>query len=191
MRMGKSSIRYVLMETHFNNPDLKVGLTDHSGVKVYYTARLRPNDAGLFNVGPVVGDIFIPPFQDAYDISGYCSPMCTSAMTKKNKGVRSPATVLQRWARVIVWYSQEVRVFASLLHAHYAGRQIKTEIVRNGTVVETLNRNDNYDFAFQNFDFFPEEKVIKAGDLLKTTCTYRTRERPGITLGGLATNDEM
>jgi hypothetical protein len=86
---------------------------------------------------------------------------------------------------------QEVRVFASLLHAHYAGRQIKTDIVRNGTVIGALNRNDNYDFAFQNFDFFPEEKVIKAGDLLKTTCTYRTRERPGITLGGLSTHDEM
>ena len=179
------------MESHFNNPDLKAGLTDHSGIKVYYTEKLRPNDAGLFNVGPLVPDIFVPPFQDAFDVSGYCSPMCTSAMTKKNKGVRSPTTFLQRWARVIVWYSQEVRVFASLLHAHYAGRKVKTEIVRNGTVVETLNRNDNYDFAFQNFDFFPEEKVIKAGDLLKTTCTYRTRERPGITLGGLATYDEM
>ena len=95
-RIGKSAIRYVLMETHFNNADLKTGLTDHSGIKIYYTPKLRPNDAGLLNVGPVVPDIFIPPFQDTYDVSGYCSPMCTSAITKKNKGVRSSAAFLQR-----------------------------------------------------------------------------------------------
>ena len=44
---------------------------------------------------------------------------------------------------------QDIKFFASFLHAHTAGNGIWTKIVRNGKEILELIRDENYDFDYQ------------------------------------------
>ena len=57
--------------------------------------------------------------------------------------------VLQRIKGQQTLPGNEIRFFASSLHAHTAATGIWTKIVRNGKEVKELIRDDNYDFNFQ------------------------------------------
>ena len=46
-------------------------------------------------------------------------------------------------------FGNSVRIFASFPHAHTVGKAIKTILVRNGSAIEEVIRDDNYDFDFQ------------------------------------------
>lgn len=49
--------KYYLMETHYNNPYPDFSklhsrqMADSSGLKIYFTHALRPNDAGVLSIG--------------------------------------------------------------------------------------------------------------------------------------------
>ena len=38
--------QYVLMQTHYNNPNHVQNIVDSSGIRLHYTAQIRPNEAG-------------------------------------------------------------------------------------------------------------------------------------------------
>jgi hypothetical protein len=42
---------YYKLEIHYNNQGLEAGVVDSSGVRKFYTSKLRPNDIGLMMVG--------------------------------------------------------------------------------------------------------------------------------------------
>ena len=46
-------------------------------------------------------------------------------------------------------FGDSVQIFASFPHTHTIGKAIKTVLVRNGSAIEELIRDDNYDFDFQ------------------------------------------
>lgn len=52
--------KYYLMETHYNNlkPDFAQlharQMADNSGLKIYFTHVLRPNDAGILSIGKYI-----------------------------------------------------------------------------------------------------------------------------------------
>jgi hypothetical protein len=70
--------RYFMMETHYNNPTQDADITDSSGIRVYYTASLRRDDAGVLSVGldPNWRHI-IPPGQPEVVSEGHCISACT------------------------------------------------------------------------------------------------------------------
>ena len=46
----------ILIEIHYNNPDLIEGLKDSSGLKFYYTNQDKKHEAGILSVGdPLLG----------------------------------------------------------------------------------------------------------------------------------------
>src|SRR6185503_13986753 len=47
---GKDYSRYVMLEMHYNNPELKSWI-DSSGLKLIYTDKLRENDVGVLEIG--------------------------------------------------------------------------------------------------------------------------------------------
>ena len=56
--MGDESARkYLLMETHYDNPEQKVGIVDSSGLNVVMTRKLRPTNAGFFAVGTLPSNL--------------------------------------------------------------------------------------------------------------------------------------
>merc|ERR1711879_1097412 len=89
----------------------------------------------------------------------------------------------------------QIFVFASMLHAHLAGRQIYTEHYRSDgnvtTRLEDLNNNPYYDFNVQAYDLFNPPKTIVPGDSLVTYCVYNTEDRTEDTVFGLSTTEEM
>jgi len=98
---NNSGSRYFMLETHYTNPAQRPEVRDSSGIKIYYTTKLRPNDAGVLSVGmdPNWRHI-IPPEQKAVVSEGHCIGTCTERSLPK----------------------QGVQVFGVMLHTHLLGQ---------------------------------------------------------------------
>ncbi|KAF5288049.1 hypothetical protein FQR65_LT12099 [Abscondita terminalis] len=161
---------YIMLEVHYNNPDLKNDWVDSSGVKFSIVSDLRRYDAGVIELGLEYTDkMAIPPGQESFSLSGYCVSECT-AVSLPPEGII---------------------VFGSQLHTHLTGIRVKTRHFRNGHELSELNRDDHYSTHFQEIRRLKRDVNILPGDSLITTCDYSTIDRSNITLGGFAISDEM
>ncbi|KAL9970009.1 hypothetical protein ACROYT_G022312 [Oculina patagonica] len=164
-----------LLEMHYDNPEGIEGRKDSSGVRFYYTSKLRSYDAGVLSVGESVTPyMVIPPKQKSWLTVGYCPKECTQEYFK--------STTLPE---------KGIKVFAAFLHTHLQGRAIWTKHIRNGVELPEIARDDNYDFNFQDIQALREEVHIRPGDDLIHYCKYQTMDRDKIVEGGLATRQEM
>lgn len=58
------------------------GRRDSSGIRLYYTATLRPYDAGIMELGLVYTPVMaIPPGEDNFILTGYCTDKCTQLVS--------------------------------------------------------------------------------------------------------------
>jgi hypothetical protein len=89
-----------MLETHYTNPTQRPEVRDSSGIKIFYTPKLRPHDAGVLAVGmdPNWRHI-IPPEQEAVVSEGHCISDCTERSLP----------------------DQGVQVFGVMLHTHLLG----------------------------------------------------------------------
>ncbi|XP_070569758.1 DBH-like monooxygenase protein 1 homolog [Ptychodera flava] len=161
---------FVLMETHYDNPDQLDSFVDSSGIRIYYTPILREYDASIIELGNTV-DYFhaIPPRLTSFTTVGFCSGDCLA------EGLNGTS----------------ITIFASLLHAHLAGRGVRTRHIRNGEEQAVVAADDTYDFNFQEMRYLPDPVVVQPGDELITECSYNTEGRSSMTYGGLSTLEEM
>ncbi|XP_017887322.1 tyramine beta-hydroxylase [Ceratina calcarata] len=167
---GKDFNPYVMLEVHYNNPELQGGNIDSSGIRFILTKSLRKYDAGVIELGLEYTDkMAIPPQQEAFTLSGHCIQECT--------GVGLP--------------QHGIHVFASQLHTHLTGTRVVTRHIRDGEELPMLNYDNHYSTHFQEIRLLPKPVVILPGDSLITTCTYNTVNRENVTLGGFAISDEM
>ncbi|XP_043470851.1 tyramine beta-hydroxylase [Leptopilina heterotoma] len=167
---GANFNRYVMLEVHYNNPELLENTIDSSGIQFFLTKTLRKYDAGVMELGLEYTDkMAIPPQQEAFPLSGHCIMECT--------GVGLPQS--------------GIKIFGSQLHTHLTGTKVVTRHVRNGEELPLLNYDYHYSTHFQEIRLLPEHVTILPGDSLITTCTYNTMTRNNITLGGFAISDEM
>ena len=132
---------------HYDNPDLKTDIIDNSGVRFYFTEKLRKHDLGLLQLGAQgLGDwpmaIQIPPKANNLELKTACYPKCTEKFVPEDG----------------------IYAVSSLLHTHMAGRSVKTTLVRNGTSIQELFNNPTYDF---NYQFLIDIEPVK---LLKVNC---------------------
>lgn len=78
---GPNFNQYVMLEIHYNNPELRSNFIDSSGVRFHITNRLRSMDAGVMELGLEYTDkMAIPPGQESFDLSGYCVTECTAVV---------------------------------------------------------------------------------------------------------------
>ncbi|KAK0041049.1 DBH-like monooxygenase protein 1 [Biomphalaria pfeifferi] len=160
----------LIMETHYNNPELKNDFVDNSGLRLYFTKQLRQYDSGLLEIGVVVDyNHIIPPYEASFVSSGHCQANCLQ------QGLGD----------------QEIRVFADFLHAHLLGRKIRTRYFRNGVEQVPILEDNNYDFNYQEMRKLPEERAIKKGDSFLLECVYDSTGKTSPTFGGLKTSYEM
>jgi len=169
MPMGLSTIpgdvstaRNVMLEVHYDNPD-GVQITDSSGFKLYYTDKLRDNDAVIMTLGHM--DIDIPPGAVSHEHINECSGACTSKM-------KGPITAL--WAG---------------LHMHAAGKGIWTQHFRGLEELPRLGHKASWDFNQQSPSHV--KAVIKPGDRLVTHCTYNSESSTQRKTFGEGSDDEM
>ncbi|XP_011167262.1 tyramine beta-hydroxylase [Solenopsis invicta] len=161
---------HVMLEVHYNNPELHQGVVDSSGIRFVLTKTLRKYDAGVIELGLEYTDkMAIPPQQEAFMLSGHCITECT--------GVGLPQS--------------GIHIFGSQLHTHLTGTKVVTRHVRDGEELSLLNYDNHYSTHFQEIRLLPKPVTILPGDSLITTCTYNTMKRDNVTLGGFAISDEM
>ena len=113
--MGPSGTQYAILQIHYDNPDLLDNVWDNSGFRLYYTPNLRQYDAGILEVGTF--DIVIPPGESAYKV-GDVYEGCPSECTTQN-----------------IPEGSEITIFASMLHAHLAGRVSKTHLYHSWSLI--------------------------------------------------------
>ncbi len=167
---GQNTSRFLVLEVHFNNPYLKKDIIDQSGIRIYYTSKLRKSDAAIMEVGLEYNPKnSIPPQTNAFRISGYCASECTEASLPQNG----------------------ITIFASQLHTHLTGVQAFTRIIKKNGDIITLNIDRHYSPHFQEIRLLPEPIKIERGDMILHTCIYNTEIRPKMTFGGYGINDEM
>ncbi|XP_066903551.1 dopamine beta-hydroxylase [Halyomorpha halys] len=161
---------YAMLEVHYNNPEMRADWVDDSGLRVYLTKKLRPNDAAVIELGlEYIDKMAIPPKQPNFQLSASCLPQCT--------GVALP--------------EGGIKVFASQLHTHLTGTRVETRHYRKGVELPLLNQDKHYSTHFQEIRLLPQPVSVLPGDWLETKCWYDTTSRENITLGGFAITDEM
>ena len=117
----------VLLEIHYNNPDLDSDVVDDSGFTFHYTNNLRTHDVASISLGQIVSDhMLIPPRASGFLVQGLCPKDCTEGYLK-----------------------EDINVFASLVHSHLVGVSMWTQIIRDGVDIGYVDKNLNYDFEYQ------------------------------------------
>ncbi|XP_076359948.1 tyramine beta hydroxylase [Tachypleus tridentatus] len=167
---GNNFSHFLMLEVHYNNPELRDDWVDSSGMRLFYTNELRPHDAGILEVGLEYTDkMAIPPKQKVFELNGYCVAECTRTGLPP----------------------EGITIFASQLHTHLTGTRVFTKHSRGGVELPELNRDNHYSTHFQEIRFLKQRVQLFPGDALITTCRYTTVDREKITLGGFAISDEM
>ncbi|KAH7642017.1 dopamine beta-hydroxylase-like protein [Dermatophagoides farinae] len=167
---GENYSLYVMIEVHYNNPEMKAGYVDNSGIRIHYTKRLRPIESGILEIGLEYTEKNSIPPNTLMDLRGYCVSECTRVGLPPNG----------------------ITIFASQLHTHLTGVSTWTEHVRGGIQLPDLNRDNHYSPHFQEIRKLPNGGIhVFPGDALINVCRYDTRKRTRMTLGGFSINDEM
>ncbi|XP_014367244.2 tyramine beta-hydroxylase [Papilio machaon] len=167
---GRESNKYVMLEVHYNNPELKDDWIDSSGIILHLTSNKRRYDAAIMELGLEYTDkMAIPGGQEAFPLTGYCIPQCT--------GVGLP--------------EHGIIVFGSQLHTHLTGVAVWTRHARRGLELPLLNRDLHYSTHFQEIRILHRPVKVLPGDFLETTCIYNTKDKSNATIGGHAITDEM
>ncbi|XP_004613476.2 dopamine beta-hydroxylase [Sorex araneus] len=167
---GQGASRFLRLEVHYHNPLRITGRRDASGIRLHYTATLRPFDAGILELGLVYTPVMaIPPREHAFVLTGHCPGACTQLALP-------PAGI---------------RIFASQLHTHLSGRTVETVLLRDGRERELVNRDPHYSPHFQEIRMLKELVTVRPGDVLVTSCTYNTEDRAEVTVGGFGILQEM
>lgn len=157
-----TTARSVMLEVHYDNPNT-VQIRDSSGFKLYYTDKLRDNDAMIMTLGHI--NINIPPGAESHTHTNDCSAACTSKLKR-------PLTAL--WAG---------------LHMHSAGKAIWTDHFRGSEQLPPLGHKRSWDFNQQSPTHL--KAVIQPGDRLVTHCVYSSQTKDKRTRFGEGTDDEM
>ncbi|KAH3792378.1 uncharacterized protein LOC127837211 isoform X9 [Dreissena polymorpha] len=163
---ARGAMKYAIIELHWNNPKLMSTYNDSSGYRFYMTENLRLNNAGVLTIGQAY--FLIPPFTDDHVEVGSFPATCSRQLM-----------------------TGDIHVASALNHMHLIGKAQITELIRNGSRVQYLAKDDAYDYNAPKTYSFADPVVVRPGDELKTTCVFDSRKRNLTTFSGEATHDEM
>ncbi|XP_076819556.1 DBH-like monooxygenase protein 1 homolog [Clavelina lepadiformis] len=170
----EDSPRYVVMETHYDNPQIKSDIQDNSGLRITYTSQLRDYDAAVIEVGHSVSpyEHLIPPNAESFLSHGNCHHTCLKETMAYNN-------------------QDSIKIFGSFLHSHLLGREMTLRHFRGNKELPFIARDQSYDFNYQEAKIFSKEIEIKSGDSMQVVCNYNSKQRANFTTGGLGTQQEM
>ena len=165
---GSDSYEYVMLETHYNNPDGIEGETDSSGYTFVYDDKQVETEIGTLTLGDIqVTGWYLEPGKEIVSRSTVCTPECT-----KN------------------WPSDGITAFSIFFHMHARGVNQRVQIIRDGKEIEPLLSIRSFEYDYQYSKSIPEVKLFP-GDRLITTCEFDTSGDDEPVPGGLGSQDEM
>ncbi|KAI8830638.1 PHM/PNGase F domain-containing protein [Chytriomyces cf. hyalinus JEL632] len=172
---GDGNFLYYSLQVHYNNPTLVNDVVDQSGLRLYYTDKLRENDIGMLLLGDDSDDFVIPgnspDFTSTRD--GICPATCTNQ------------------------FVTDLKVVFNFFHMHGLGYNMSTRVIRDGNEITPLGIRKHYDYHFQGSTVpIDPHAVIKRGDTLITKCTFIATDashanRAANTTYGAGTDAEM
>ncbi|CAM9566084.1 unnamed protein product [Lampetra fluviatilis] len=156
----------VMLEIHYNNPQMASGVRDSSGLRLYYTPNLRKYDTGILETGILPNKYhFIPPKATSFKSYGICN---TGSFVTANSN-----DTLQLFCG-----KEPQGEDADAAAAAWAGAPppclvCETLEQANGNQVGNLGRDMGYDFGLQEtrylnnltavlpfgFESFPEQRI--------------------------------
>ncbi|XP_018019970.1 DBH-like monooxygenase protein 1 [Hyalella azteca] len=161
---------YYMLEIHYNNPQKVPNVRDSSGLRIFYTPKLRKYDTGTLVIGHGVDPTqVIPPRRPSWLSLGHCSAQCTAQSVPKDG----------------------VRILAGAFHAHTIASRMALHHIRDGRQLPTYLQDQLYDFNFQQERVMSQEQTLLPGDHLIVSCTYDSSGRSQPTFGGFGAGDEM
>ncbi|XP_059157023.1 dopamine beta-hydroxylase-like [Physella acuta] len=167
VRIGVNGYKRVAIQVHWNNPEKKTNWTDSSGLKLYYTPKRRPYDAGIILTGS--NWFVLPPRAPEVTVKGTCTKACTSR-----------------------YYKGAVQITMAWNHMHYAGIKMKMEVLRDNKHLTYLTNDPEYSYdSPQAYHYTDNPVLLLPGDEIVTTCTYTTAKLDHSVLQGDATSEEM
>uniref|UniRef100_A0A182M269 Copper type II ascorbate-dependent monooxygenase C-terminal domain-containing protein n=1 Tax=Anopheles culicifacies TaxID=139723 RepID=A0A182M269_9DIPT len=145
-------------------------MVDNSGLKLFYTHKLRQHDAGVLSVGldPNWRHI-IPPRQEKVVSEGHCIGTCTQRAFPRDG----------------------INIFAVMSRTHLIGRQVKLRQIRGNAELQPIMRDTNIDPSYQDYRRLSVPARVLPGDSLVAECIYDSSSRKSITLGGMTTREEI
>ncbi|XP_078608050.1 DBH-like monooxygenase protein 1 homolog isoform X2 [Branchiostoma floridae x Branchiostoma japonicum] len=165
--------KFLMLETHYDNPDMRDDIVDSSGLRLYLTSTLRTNEVGVLQVAVEVRQSQkIPPGSASHTTVAHCYSECLQ------QGMEDVS-------------ASALNVFAAFPHAHLAGRTVNIRHVRGANELQEIFKDEFYDFNYQETVPLEETRQVLPGDSILMECTYDTTDRSDVTYGGLATANEM
>lgn len=165
---GSDSYEYVMLETHYNNPDGLQGEKSSAGYTFVYNDKKVDTEIGSLTLGDLqVKGWTLEPGKKLVSHSTVCTPECT-----KN------------------WPKEGITAVSVFHHMHLRGRNARVQIVRDGKEVASLSSLRGFEYGYQYSKSLNEVKLMP-GDELITTCEYDTSKDTNPVPGGFASKDEM
>ncbi|KAJ1491700.1 hypothetical protein T484DRAFT_3117617 [Baffinella frigidus] len=152
--LGTTGYRSIQLQTHFDNPSLKSGRVDNSGIRIFYTSKKRQHEVGVLSLGDAVLRLLDTPLPKGDSLHRF---HCAASFTNQFK-------------------AEEVNVFSRVLHMHKTGQHMETRQYRDGALL----RRDQADWFDFNMNGGQVPKTtgegfkIRRGDSFETDCYYRT-----------------
>lgn len=151
VRFGKGSFKHLLLQIHWNNPNLLVNSTDNSGMRIYYTNRLRPYDVGNFQIGQ--NKIEIPPVSRDVVITGSCSSTCTSLMLP-----------------------HPIYITSIYLHMHDLGWSTSLVVRKGRETIHKVVEDTQYDYQHPVVHNLPVPYEVSPGEEIRLSCVYNSKD---------------
>ncbi|XP_041355564.1 dopamine beta-hydroxylase-like [Gigantopelta aegis] len=150
IRFGKNSFRFFALQIHWNNANHIQNSTDSSGMRIFYTKRLRQFDAGNVQIGQ--NDLEIPPGSAHHSEVGGCSGRCTKKLLP-----------------------HPIYLTRTYIHMHYLGSSGKLELYRHGRLVSDVATDAPYVYSQSPIHNHQPPVLVLPGDELRLTCVFDTK----------------
>lgn len=165
---GTDHYEYVMLETHYNNPQLLEGVKDAASYTFLWNDKPVDTEIGTLTLGDLqVDGWFLEPGKPLVKHSTVCTPECTDR-----------------------WPADGITAVSVFHHMHYRGRNAQVQIIRGGKEITPLSTLHNFEYGYQ-FSKSLNSIQLLPGDKLITTCEYDTSNDTQPVPGGLPSKDEM
>lgn len=111
----------------------------------------------------------IPPNQNFYRNVGICGPSCTKHVRFNDLLFK----IITKNDFLQLFPEEGIKIVSASLHSHIAGRKIKLRHIRNGTELDRIVEDDNYDHNYQQVRQLENETTVLIGDYLITDCAFQ------------------
>jgi hypothetical protein len=165
---GTGHYEYVMLETHYNNPEHLEGQKDTASYTFLWNDKPVDTEIGTLTLGDLqVEGWFLEPGQSLVKHSTVCTPECTDR-----------------------WPSDGITAVSVFHHMHYRGRNAEVQIIRDGKEIAPLSTLRDFEYGYQFSKSLNSVKLLP-GDKLITTCEFDTSNDTKPVPGGLSSEDEM